>query len=57
MRPNKYYPYASASVLASKSNFSSNKTLTKKTVVRDSAKMSSINTKISLENVLNRNRK
>jgi hypothetical protein len=57
MRSNRYYPYASASVLASKSNLTSNKTLTKKTIERDSDKLTSINTKISLENVLTRNRK
>lgn len=37
MRSNRYYPYASASVLASKTNLlNSKKTLTKKTIQRDS---------------------
>lgn len=53
MRSNRYYPYASASVLASKSNLpSSKKTITKKTIERDSEKQPSINNKISLENIL-----
>jgi hypothetical protein len=45
MKPNKFYPFASASVLASKKNVSS-KTLSKKTI--DQGSINSFNTKVSL---------
>jgi hypothetical protein len=45
MKPNKFYPFASASVVPSKKNVSS-KILTKKTI--DQGSIKSFNTKVSL---------